>query len=315
MFMFTLAKVHLSSVARFQKHHAPTVLVVLAAFAFASHLRVGSVDLARLATGDQKVLTAACALRTKVTNGLFDLASNKADLRLLDSIALHGKKKPTKTPVDHAVTNDAIEVQSKSATKHKRKRKTLEKAQSHKQPRIAYNLEEIESRYVATPVPRSVKDPLYEKTFDDDPAALLKHVYNQQQQLVANGSAKRRQLQYDTDEEDLIQNTRSSSFKGLNGPGRRGYESNKGNSYSPAVGHPTQGPTFGNSMSSSKSLDNEYPVALIDTFPRRKQKQLYSLIGGIESGIRSQRQQTENLENQLENLKEILGIGEDAGSA
>jgi len=59
----------------------------------------------------------------------------------------------------------------------------------------------------------------------------------------------------------------------------------------------------------SEPRDTE--TALIDTLPRKKQKQIFSIIGGIQSGIRSVRQQTEDLQKQLNLLQEALGIGVD----
>lgn len=52
-------------------------------------------------------------------------------------------------------------------------------------------------------------------------------------------------------------------------------------------------------------------VPLIDTLPRKKQKQIFGIIGGIQSGIRSVRQQTEDLQKQLDLLQEALGISSD----
>lgn len=51
--------------------------------------------------------------------------------------------------------------------------------------------------------------------------------------------------------------------------------------------------------------------ALIDNLPRRKQKQIYSLIGGLQSGIRSCQQQAENMQKQLDLLQAALGIDDD----
>jgi hypothetical protein len=53
-------------------------------------------------------------------------------------------------------------------------------------------------------------------------------------------------------------------------------------------------------------------IALIDTLPRKRQKQIFGIIGGIQSGIRNVRQQTEDLQKQLDLLQEALGIGTDA---
>lgn len=53
------------------------------------------------------------------------------------------------------------------------------------------------------------------------------------------------------------------------------------------------------------------PTPLIDTLPRKKQKQIYQIIGGVQSGIRSVRQQTESLQKQLDLLQQALGIDTD----
>lgn len=58
---------------------------------------------------------------------------------------------------------------------------------------------------------------------------------------------------------------------------------------------------------SSRALDPP-ETPLIDTFPRRKQKQIYGVIGSLESAIRSNQQQNENLQKQLDNLRATLGI-------
>jgi hypothetical protein len=47
---------------------------------------------------------------------------------------------------------------------------------------------------------------------------------------------------------------------------------------------------------------------LIDTLPRKKQKQIYGIIGGLQSGIRSCKQQAENMQKQLDLLQAALGI-------
>ncbi|KAF4624358.1 hypothetical protein G7Y89_g13813 [Cudoniella acicularis] len=47
---------------------------------------------------------------------------------------------------------------------------------------------------------------------------------------------------------------------------------------------------------------------LIDTLPRHKQKRIFGIIGGIQSGIRSVRQQTNDLQHQLDLLQSELGI-------
>ncbi|CAG8952918.1 hypothetical protein HYFRA_00007632 [Hymenoscyphus fraxineus] len=49
-------------------------------------------------------------------------------------------------------------------------------------------------------------------------------------------------------------------------------------------------------------------TSLIDSIPRKKQKQIFGIIGGLQSGIRSVRQQAENLQRQLDILQSALGI-------
>ncbi|KAF4630610.1 hypothetical protein G7Y89_g7534 [Cudoniella acicularis] len=50
---------------------------------------------------------------------------------------------------------------------------------------------------------------------------------------------------------------------------------------------------------------------LIDTLPRRKQKQIFGILGGIQSGIRNVRQQADSLQKQLDSLQAALGIDGD----
>lgn len=72
---------------------------------------------------------------------------------------------------------------------------------------------------------------------------------------------------------------------------------------------PTQSYSNNGTMVQSNGRDeNQQMISLIDTLPRRKQKQIFGIIGGIQSGIRSVRQQTETLQKQLDLLQEALGI-------
>ncbi|EKD13437.1 hypothetical protein MBM_08520 [Drepanopeziza brunnea f. sp. 'multigermtubi' MB_m1] len=262
-------------------------------------------ELVRLVIIRREALTAPCVWRKKV-RALSSGVPDNADSR---DLAALGASKPTKSSTKSSALNDTMRVQSEPSLKRKRI-SNGNPINYKKQPRLAYNLEDVESRYDAAPVPRPSKSVPYDKSFDDDPAALLALLYKQQQrQLQANGSAKRHQVQDNEDEDGVMLN--ANAYKGPRGGHR---EEGPEKPYSPAVGY--SGPSFDMPNSRIASQDHRRPeaaVALIDTFPRRKQKQLYSVIGGLESGIRSQRQQTENLENQLETLKEILGIGEDAG--
>ncbi|PBP27582.1 hypothetical protein BUE80_DR001498 [Diplocarpon rosae] len=151
---------------------------------------------------------------------------------------------------------------------HKRKRISIDKEAPHKQHRKSYNIEELESRF-GTPLSRSTKSLPYEKSFNDDPAALLRYVYRQQQSQI-NGQQR-------------------SSFNETMPVDRWGNQEQREEYRAPL----------------------ESSVALIDSLPRKTQKQLYSIIGGLESGIRSQIQQTDNLQKQLDLLRATLGIDVD----
>jgi hypothetical protein len=61
---------------------------------------------------------------------------------------------------------------------------------------------------------------------------------------------------------------------------------------------------------SSRALDPP-DAPLIDTLPRRKQKQIFGIIGGLQSGIRSCQQQAESMQKQLDLLQAALGIDAD----
>ncbi|KAK0124020.1 hypothetical protein ONS95_009006 [Cadophora gregata] len=138
----------------------------------------------------------------------------------------------------------------------------------------------------------------YEKTFDDDPNALLQYVFSQQQ--AANGSNKRHHQQY------LAKREEDARVGKLNGydVGRESYREE--DPYSPAA---TYGGHERSSFTARATLPpDDEPLPLIDTFPRKKQKQLFAIIGSLQSGIRTSRQQTENLQKQLDSLQMILGI-------
>ncbi|KAG9240222.1 hypothetical protein BJ878DRAFT_308092 [Calycina marina] len=60
---------------------------------------------------------------------------------------------------------------------------------------------------------------------------------------------------------------------------------------------------------------NTYDIAIIDTVTRKKQKQIYSIIGGLQSGIRSCQQQAEYMQRQLNSLQAALGIDAEEGEA
>lgn len=68
-------------------------------------------------------------------------------------------------------------------------------------------------------------------------------------------------------------------------------------------------PPQAHSQPPSRPQNLESPeMSLIDSIPRKKQKQIFGIIGGLQSGIRSVRQQAENLQKQLDILQSALGI-------
>jgi protoheme ferro-lyase len=81
---------------------------------------------------------------------------------------------------------------------------------------------------------------------------------------------------------------------------------------------PTQSAPYDNSFrnnsiaATAEARTIGHPVTpLIDTLPRKKQKQIYQIIGGVQSGIRNVRQQTEGLQKQLDLLQAALEIDAD----
>lgn len=196
--------------------------------------------------------------------------------------------------VQNSPPGDTIHVNGhRSLPSMKRKRISTEKAAAHKHPRT--------SNCPDSPAPLAEETYTYEKTFDDDPNALLQYVFNQQQ--AVNGSNKRHHRQYLAEREEDARagksnghDARRESYRGEVGEG----------SYSPAV--PYGGHERSSFAARATLPPDDEPIPLIDTFPRKKQKQLFAIIGSLQSGIRTSRQQTENLQRQLDSLQTILGI-------
>ena len=64
-----------------------------------------------------------------------------------------------------------------------------------------------------------------------------------------------------------------------------------------------------NSVASHNHQKTSSPLTpLIDTLPRHKQKRIFGIIGGIQSGIKTVRQQTDSLQRQLHLLQAEMGI-------
>ncbi|KAG4439120.1 hypothetical protein IFR05_005407 [Cadophora sp. M221] len=237
-----------------------------------------------------------CSFRTKKE------AAAKAKLMAMNKAAAQKR-------MDYSPPGDTIHVNRSSM---KRRRTSTEKTAAHKQPRTSTYQEYTESEAPAVEAARS-----YEKAFDDDPNALLQYVYNQQQ-VNTNGGTKRHHQQYLAERDEHMQDSRVGKSNGHD-VRRESYRAEVGEgSFSPAV------PYFGRERSSfnESNMANGYnrhescdalpppdgPVPLIDTFPRKKQKQLFAIIGSLQSGIMTSRQQTENLQRQLDSLQTILGI-------
>ncbi|XMA09736.1 hypothetical protein WAI453_002527 [Rhynchosporium graminicola] len=154
----------------------------------------------------------------------------------------------------------------------------------------------------------------YEKSFDDDPNALLQFVYNQQQQINSNGGTKRHHQQHLAERDDHESRPHKSNGHDAR---RESYRVGEG-SYSPAGPYGTRERSSFNESNLAGAYNHresrdalpqdDEPLALIDTFPRKKQKQIFAVIGSLQSGIRTSRQQTENLQRQLDSLQTILGI-------
>ena len=67
------------------------------------------------------------------------------------------------------------------------------------------------------------------------------------------------------------------------------------------------------SQPSNTSHANDSEKSLIDLLPRKKQKQIYGMIGGLQSGIRSCQQQADNMQRQLNALQAALGVDAEDG--
>jgi hypothetical protein len=75
--------------------------------------------------------------------------------------------------------------------------------------------------------------------------------------------------------------------------------------------HPIEPGESRHTRRSDKSAGSRPPAretALIDSLPRKKQNQIYSLIDGLQSGIGHCQKQTVDMQLQLDTLKSILGI-------
>jgi hypothetical protein len=129
---------------------------------------------------------------------------------------------------------------------------------------------------------------------DNDASSLLAYVY--QQQHPANGN-KRHHMLSRAERESL--EPASGSFDQYNGKHAEGMAAYGSDSMSNEVSHLRPQPA------------GNLAASVFDNLPKRNQKQIYRIIGGIQSGIRNVRQQTESLQKQLDLLQAALGIDED----
>jgi hypothetical protein len=129
---------------------------------------------------------------------------------------------------------------------------------------------------------------------DNDASSLLAYVY--QQQNPANGN-KRHHMLSRAERESL--EPASGSFDQYNGKHAEGVEAYGSDSMSNEISHLRPQQT------------GNLATSVFDNLPKRNQKQIYRIIGGIQSGIRNVRQQTESLQKQLDLLQAALGIDED----
>ena len=155
-------------------------------------------------------------------------------------------------------------------------------------------------------------------------SALLNHVY--QKQYPPNGT-KRHQVLYRAQSispepgksaTPLRMNT--FTLVGAEQTSKAEMRRDGSNSLSPSTQlvQPTQHPSYNSPYpNTSMAMQSEarnvgHPATpLIDTLPRRKQKQIYQIIGGVQSGLRLVRQQTESMQKQLDLLQAALGIEDD----
>ncbi|KAN0099655.1 hypothetical protein V8E51_013430 [Hyaloscypha variabilis] len=153
-------------------------------------------------------------------------------------------------------------------------------------------------------------------------SALLNHVY--QKQYPPNGT-KRHQILYraqsDPRETGNALTTPPMHTYRVAGTGQASEaEVRRDGSDSPSTQliQPTQPPPYItpyrnlNVAAQPEARTVPHPATpLIDTLPRKKQKQIYQIIGGVQSGLRLVRQQTESMQKQLDLLQAALGIEDD----
>ncbi|KAE9364571.1 hypothetical protein N431DRAFT_421647 [Stipitochalara longipes BDJ] len=154
-------------------------------------------------------------------------------------------------------------------------------------------------------------------------SALLNHVY--QKQYPPNGT-KRHQILYQTQSDPREPGTgpapppmNTYRMVGTGQTSKTEMVRDGSNSLSPSTQliQPTQPPSYNTpyrntSMAQPEARNVSHPATpLIDTLPRKKQKQIYQIIGGVQSGLRLVRQQTENMQKQLDLLQAALGIDDD----
>ncbi|KAE8449580.1 hypothetical protein EG329_007910 [Mollisiaceae sp. DMI_Dod_QoI] len=135
----------------------------------------------------------------------------------------------------------------------------------------------------------------------NDKSALLDYVY--QKQYPPNGR-KRHQILHQTERESSHVTNGPTIHKRV----RIGTEYERGeasNSMSP-LAQPAE--SYRSSGNGAVSYPQVEPTALIDRLPKKKQREIFGIIGTLQSGIRLVRQQTDSLQKQLNLLQTALGI-------
>lgn len=170
--------------------------------------------------------------------------------------------------------------------------------------------------------PHNAYDPPSNNNLHNDSSALLNYVYEKQR--APNGT-KRHQMSHPAQKADPREAGIGASPPIVNPyqpipPVRTNSDLNGANFLlpSPQVRQPQPPQSrphsgYQNPGTASQVERNvDHPAKpLIDTLPWKKQKQIYQIVGGISSGLRNVREQTDILQRQLDSLSAALGIDED----
>lgn len=183
-------------------------------------------------------------------------------------------------------------------------------------------MERVDATQTNRYTPSNAYDPSPNNKVHNDSSALLKYV--QEKQNPPNGT-KRHHMLYRAQRVDEAGSIPSPPVMNSYLPPPHVLTANSGHADSPSISPSTQlrqsypqaraysGYQNSSSTSQVERIVGHPATPLIDTLPRKKQKQLYQIIGGISSGLRNVREQTDMLQRQLDSLSAALGIDEDEG--